>query len=96
MEKNKRFSSLASGLVPGLVLPVVTFILIGIIGHGDLVDFVRRLSQIDRIASVISLSVIPNLLLFFIYIWTSRMVAARGVLLSTFIFALVMLIVKFL
>ena len=97
MKNNQRFNTITAGLIPGLVLPVVTFLLIGLIAnHGDLINFIRRLEQVDRVASIISLSVIPNLLLFFIFIWTNRLVPARGVLLSTFIFALVMLIVKFL
>jgi len=96
MRKRINLNSLIFGLVAGLVLPVVTFALIGLIGHrGSLSDFISVLGQIDHIASVISLSVIPNLLIFFVFIWTNRLLAARGVLFSTFIFAAVMLIFKY-
>ena len=56
-----------------------------------LVDF----QQLGMLSKVISLSAIPNLLLFFIYIWTNRNFSARGVIFATFLLAFVMLILKF-
>ncbi len=44
---------------------------------------------------MISLSVIPNLLLFFLFIWTNRTLSARGVIFATLLVAMVMLVLKF-
>ena len=96
MKSGIKLNTVSVGLIAGLLLPLLTFSLIGVIGnHGRLFDFVRILNEIDRVASIISLSVIPNLLLFFVFIWTNRLFAARGVLFSTFIFAALMLIFKY-
>jgi hypothetical protein len=45
---------------------------------------------------ILSLMVIPNLLVFFIFIWTDHLYTARGVLAATVFDALVIMALKFL
>ena len=59
-----------------------------------LVDFLVQFQQMGMLSKVVSLAVIPNLLLFFIFIWTNRNFAARGVIFATLILAFFMLILK--
>jgi hypothetical protein len=47
------------------------------------------------LSKLLSLSAIPNLLLFFVFIWTNRPFSARGVIFATLVVALVMLVLKF-
>jgi hypothetical protein len=47
------------------------------------------------LSKVVSLAAIPNLLLFFLFIWTKRNFSARGVIFATLLLAFVMLILKF-
>lgn len=92
----KRFDTLWHGLVPGLLLPVLTLVLSWRV-KSDLgfVEFLEYFQQMKMLSKVVSLSAIPNLLLFFIFIWTNRNFSARGVIFSTLLLAFTMVILKF-
>lgn len=96
MASKKRFDTVPIGLILGLVLPLVTMLIIWAIRYeGGLKDFVSDFQQIHMLSKVISLSAIPNLLLFFLFIWTNRIFSARGVIFATLVVAMVMLLIKF-
>lgn len=57
--------------------------------------FVRYINGGNVVSELLSLSLMSNLLVFFIFIWTEKYQAARGVLLSTFLYALPILYFKF-
>ncbi len=96
MASKKRFDTVPIGLILGLVLPLVTMLIIWAIRYeGGLKDFVSDFQQIHMLSKVISLSAIPNLLLFFLFIWTNRIFSARGVIFATLVVAMVMLVIKF-
>lgn len=92
----KRFDTLWHGLIPGLLLPVLTLVLSWRV-KSDLgfVEFLEYFQQMKMLSKVVSLSAIPNLLLFFIFIWTNRNFSARGVIFSTLLLAFTMVILKF-
>ncbi len=93
---DRRFDSLATGLIPGLILPVASLLGFWIIRFdGSLGQFFSTFQGIGMLSKVLSLSVLPNLLLFFIFIWTRRNFSARGVIFATLVVAFVMLILKF-
>ncbi len=96
MKLNTNQTSL--GLILGLTLPVLTFLVFFLILHDDLslAAFVREVIIRKVSTQVISMCAVPNLLLFFIFIWTNKLLSARGVLAATFIIAFVVLIIKFL
>ena len=84
------------GLIPGLVLPLLTFFIIGQLRYdGSFREFLSHFQATGMLSKVVSLAALPNLLLFFIFIWTERNYAARGVIFATLLVALVMLILKF-
>lgn len=58
-------------------------------------EFLSGFQQLGMLSKVVSLTAIPNLLLFFLYIWTDRNFSARGVIFATLLLAFVMLILKF-
>ncbi len=96
MAVNKRYDSVALGLIAGLVLPVLTLVVIWIIRYeGGLGEFLSSFRQMSMLSKVISLAAIPNLLLFFLFIWTNRIFSARGVIFATLVVAMVMLVIKF-
>ncbi len=96
MTANKRLDSLALGLIAGLVLPVVTLSVIWLVSYeGGLVEFLSSFQRLGMLSKIISLSAIPNLLLFFVFIWTNRTFSARGVIFATLMVAMVMLLLKF-
>jgi FlaA1/EpsC-like NDP-sugar epimerase len=93
---NKKFDTLLSGLIPALVLPVLTLLVIWlVISDGGLQEFLVRFQQMKMLSKLVSLAAIPNLLLFFIFIWTKRNFSARGVIFATFLLAFIMVILKF-
>ena len=87
---------MALGLVAGLVLPMVTLVMLWQVRYqGGLGEFLSSFQRIGALSKLVSLSVIPNLLLFFLFIWTNRSFSARGVIFATLIVAMVMLVLKF-
>jgi len=92
---NKTFDTLWHGLIPGLVLPALALLGFWIIkSDRGIVDFLKHFQTINMLSKVVSLCTIPNLLLFFIYIWTNRNFSARGVIFSTLLLAFIMVILK--
>ena len=96
MRSEKRFDSLSAGLFPGLVIPAVTLTIIWLVRYdGGFFEFLVVFQGMGMLSKLISLSVIPNLLLFFLFIWTNRSFSARGVIFATLVLAFVMLVLKF-
>jgi len=96
MKDRKRFDTLLSGLVPGIVLPLATLVVIWAIQSDEgLLGFLQRFQHQKVLSKMVSLAAIPNLLLFFLFIWTDRTFSARGVIFATLILAFVMLVLKF-
>ncbi len=90
---NSRFNSLTTGLLLGILGPAITLVVIYLVTTQDLSlsDYVRQLVFFRVYTHIISLSVIPNLLIFFIFIWLNKLKSARGVLLATIILAFIVL-----
>ena len=86
------------GAFLGILAPAVTVFLSYKIRFGQygLGEFFSVLVQNKILSSLLSLCVIPNLLVFLIFIWLNYLYSARGVLLSTFIVGFVIVGVKFL
>ena len=92
-----KFNSLPLGVILGIVFPVVTFFITYFIRFSDFTvsEYFDRLFKFRIMSAMTSLSVIPNLLLFFVFIWRDLLLSARGVLLSTIIYGLVVVVFKF-
>ena len=97
MKSVEKYNNLRIGLILGILSPLLGFLVIyGVAFRGlSLSEYVDLLIYNKKLSSIISLSVIPNLLLFFIFIWLNYLYSARGVLASTLIFALVVVLTKF-
>lgn len=92
----KKFNTLQTGLISALILPALTLLGFWIIkSDRGFVEFLQQFQQMDMLSKVVSLAAIPNLLLFFLFIWTKRNFSARGVIFATLLLAFVMLILKF-
>jgi hypothetical protein len=93
-----RVNNVWLGSFLGLLVPVITLLLVYKIRFSkyDLNEFFIVFIQNKVLSSLLSLSVIPNLLVFLIFIWLNYLYSARGVLLSTFIVGFVIVGIKFL
>ncbi len=91
----KKFDALLTGLIPALILPALTLLGFWIVkSDRGFVDFLQQSQKMDMLSKVVSLAAIPNLLLFFLFIWTNRNFSARGVIFATLLLAFIMLILK--
>lgn len=98
MNKLSRYNDVRLGLLIGLLVPAVTVLVFYQVrfGHMGIGEFLRTMDTARLLSSILSLCAIPNLLVFFIFIWTNMLYLARGVLMATFVFALVVVAVKYL
>lgn len=95
MSENK-FDSMLYGLIPGLLLPPLTLMIFWLVkSELGLWDFLVRFQYQGMLSKALSVATIPNLLLFFVFIWTRRNFSARGVIFATLLMAFVMLVLKF-
>lgn len=95
--KRKKGDEPLTGWITGLILPPLTFLVIWYLvnPHESFIHFVTTAIKANVLTKFLSLAVLPNLLLFFIYIWSKRDFAAKGVLYATFVTALVIVALKF-
>jgi hypothetical protein len=86
----KKFDNGWIGFAVGLLSPMFTLYVFYLIKYSH-ISFSKFYMDVlfanNIVTSSISLCVITNLLVFFIFIWTNRTLSARGVLFSTFIYA---------
>jgi hypothetical protein len=61
----------------------------------SLAEFIHFLLTFQALSNLISLCVVPNLLLFFIFIWTDKLASARGVVMATMFYAFLVFVIKF-
>ncbi len=87
------------GIVIGLIVPLLfSYLLFQGRYQGDLafIDFVKAMFQLHSLGKLVSVSVLPNLLVFFVAIWTERLLAARGIVIATLVYTLATVLLYFL
>ena len=96
INRKPNLDTTVTGALFGIFVPIITFFVIYFVlsGSQTLNDYLQRLFDRNIQGHFISISVIPNLLIFFIFIWLYKMKAARGVLLSTFLWAFLILAIR--
>jgi len=96
---NCKCNKLIIGLIVGLILPLLTAGLIYLSlfkGKLEFWEFLRKLAEINGMGKLLSISVLSNMIVFFIAVNKDRLLAARGILTATVIYAMVVLGFKFL
>ena len=84
------------GLIPGIFLPLTTLIIIWVVKYeGGFFEFLTTFQHLGLLSKIVSLAAIPNLLLFFLFVWTDRTFSSRGVIFATLVLAFLMLVLKF-
>jgi hypothetical protein len=92
----KKFDSLALGTLIGFLTPIITyFLVLKFIYPFEFADKSLQSIWLNMIApKMISLGVIPNLGFFFLFIYGNRLKSARGVLMATIGYAILVFILK--
>ncbi len=93
----QKLNSIPTGLISGILLPWLCFILVVLIKKGTYSsgEYLHELGAHGAIPRILSICLIPNLLLFFLFLRNDLLRSARGVLFSMFITGIVILITKF-
>jgi len=94
--KKISYNTMKTGLFVGLVLPVlVMLIFYKSRNMGSFEIFFEQVVKAGILTHLISLCAVPNLLVFFFFVWTNRLQSARGVIAATFIYTILVVIMKF-
>lgn len=92
-----KIDNLQLGLVLGIIAPALTMLIIYLIQFTDhnFKELIDLLISKRVFTKIVSLCVIPNLALFFLFLNKNYFKSARGILLATILFALFVFITKF-
>lgn len=96
VRKRNSIDRLAVGFAIGLFVPVIFFLIIYQIKYAEmeLLSYIRSTWQMKIFLKILSLCVFPNLGFFLLFYRLKYDMAARGVILATFMYAFVVLIAK--
>ena len=91
-----RFDRILTGWTIGAIFPLLIFLITYEIKYSemDFLNFVRNMWQMKIFLKLLSLCVFPNLAFFFIFYHLKYDMAARGVIMATFMYAFLVLIAK--
>lgn len=94
--KIKSLNTIYTGALLGLFLPAVFLIIILLVRKDahSLIEFLNILYDMGILSKIISICLIPNLLLFFVFLWSNQLKAARGVILAMFFAGLIIGLLK--
>ena len=85
------------GLIVGLIAPLI--VMLGFwkvqFGHTSLIGFYEVMVQSNNLPGLISIGLLGNLGGFFLFYKLKLDVSARGVIMATFLYGLVIVILKF-
>ena len=82
------------GLIVGLILPLITAVAIYLSlfkGKLDFMEFIQKLIAVNGMGKLLSISVLSNMIVFFIAINREKLLAARGIVTATLIYGLIVL-----
>ena len=94
-KKSNLYNTERFGFIAGLIIPI--FVILGFYFYRNsesISTFIDSLMSVGIISKLVSLCVVPNLLLFFLFMWKNNLRPARGVIGATFIYALIVLSLK--
>ena len=84
------------GLIVGIIAPIVAFIVYVLFYRRDKLEyFINNLVTEINLPAIISLSLLINLLIFFLSIHFNKDYQARGILFATLLYGIVIVILKF-
>lgn len=85
------------GTLTGLFVPLIFFVLVYFVREFDMEFdiFISRLYRFKALPKLISLTLLPDVILFFFFMRKDFLKSAWGVILSLFLYAILILILKF-
>ncbi len=85
------------GLAAGLIAPLITLTITYYHAYSymSIKDFYSHFVYLKLFSAFISLCALPDMLVFFIFIWGNRLIGAKGTLTAIFIITMIVVIFKF-
>jgi hypothetical protein len=98
MKFSEKYDNILTGLITGLIFPIIVGLVIYIFSHGNqsLHSYLVRISDSKIITHSITLCVFPNIIIFLIFNRLDMLGATQGVLAITIVWAVIVFGVKFL
>lgn len=95
---SRRWNKFWTGLTLGIVLPVFVFLLVYFIAYSKTAfrEFMEFAFLMRALPKILCLCVIPNLIIFYLFLNREYWYATRGVISATFLYALAVVVIKFL
>jgi len=96
-DKSLFLNKISYGVIIGLIIPVLFFLLYYLFRFQQyaFADYIRFLIESKKLANVLSLTVLPNLAPFMLFINSNRYSSGRGVLGATVVLGIVIFVLKF-
>lgn len=96
LRKRNRYDRMLIGWLIGTIVPIVIFLITYQVKYSEMefMVFLKSMWQMKIFLKLLSLCVFPNLGFFFLFYRNKYDMAARGVIMATFIYAFVVLFAK--
>jgi hypothetical protein len=97
MTSISKYNRLIVGLIPGIIVPIITLFVFFLFKSGvaNFFDYVHFMVKLGVFSSILSLCPLPNLAVFFFFLNKSYYYSARGVIMATLIWVLIVLAYRF-
>jgi hypothetical protein len=94
--KRKKYDRIVTGWLIGILLPLIIFLITYQVKYSEMEFsvFVQNMWEMKILMKLLSICVFPNLGIFFIFYRMKYDMAARGVIMATFMYAFMVLIAK--
>ncbi len=94
--KRNRLDRLITGWLIGFIAPLIIFLIVFQVKYSEMefTVYLRNVWQMKIFLKILSLCVFPNLGFFFLFYRIKYDMAARGVIMATFMYAFVVLVAK--
>lgn len=97
IQKKSTLNNIPLGLILGIIIPLLTLIFINAEANDNLSmsEFLTRLHKNSKSSALVSLCAIPNLGLFFLFMWKNNYHSGRGVIFATILLVILVFALKF-
>jgi len=96
LRKRTRFDRILNGWLIGIIAPLVIFLIAYEVKYSEMEFsvYLRNVWQMKIFLKILSLCVFPNLGFFFLFYRLKYDLAARGIIMATFMYAFLVLVAK--
>ena len=96
IRKRNRFDRILTGWIIGAIVPLIIFVVTYMVKYSEMefMVFLKNMWNMKIFLKLLSVCVFPNLGFFFIFYRLKYDMAARGVIMATFMYAFLVLIAK--